>query len=258
MQARKTPSSNSTYRLAGGTEDNDLPTRVGVVGDEHVEVPLNDPGLGMPYVASVWEPDQDERAALATGLANIELVILGEQPPVIVRTTREQPTGSPLRIDTSPRVWTELPLALAVDVAEALRTARNEDVRMMADVEAVDRLIVDLDGYASRHLDELKAQAEEDVERERWVLDLTELDDGVTTSIIGASLAAYRARHAREPDAVRVTDAGGQAIDRDVYTGGSSTRTPRVERVAGVLLLRGDEQIPEPDPAPDEQEPRDE
>lgn len=77
MRARRTPSSNRVFQLAGGTEDNDLWARVDSAG-------------GVVTVSSVWELTDDERAAVAAG-ANIELTVWGPgTPPVSMRTTDER------------------------------------------------------------------------------------------------------------------------------------------------------------------------
>ena len=72
MKPRRTPSSNKVFRLVGGTEDNDLWVRQDEQG-----------------IASVWELDDDERAAVALG-ANIELMVFGAgTPPVSLAVTTE-------------------------------------------------------------------------------------------------------------------------------------------------------------------------
>lgn len=70
MKPRRTHMSNFVYRLAGGTEDNDLWS--------HID---QDAGT----VSSVWELDEHERAAIAAG-ANIQLTVWGGQPPVALQT----------------------------------------------------------------------------------------------------------------------------------------------------------------------------
>jgi hypothetical protein len=75
MRARRTVESNQVFRLPGGTEDNDLWVRRAL-----------DSG-GRPVICSVWELDEDERAAIAAG-ANVELVVWGDgTPPVAMHTT---------------------------------------------------------------------------------------------------------------------------------------------------------------------------
>lgn len=75
MKPRRTVESNRVYRLAGGTEDNDLWVTV----TEDVD--------GVACVASAWEPSPEERQAIADG-ANVGLVIWGlAHPPVAIITT---------------------------------------------------------------------------------------------------------------------------------------------------------------------------
>lgn len=76
MRPRRTPTSNKVFRLAGGTEDNDLWVRAGIEDGE-------------PTISSTWEPNEEERTALAAG-ASIELTVWGiGHPPVALRTTTE-------------------------------------------------------------------------------------------------------------------------------------------------------------------------
>ncbi len=77
MRPRRTPSSTGVYRLAGGTEDNDLWVRQDAASD------------GSPVIASVWELTDAERAAVAAG-ANIQLEVWGlAHPPVAMQVTDE-------------------------------------------------------------------------------------------------------------------------------------------------------------------------
>lgn len=72
MQPRKTPTSNHVFELPGGNEDNYL----------YVEAQLDE--LGNPLVVSVWEPTDEERAALAAG-GTVELCVWGTgTPPVLI------------------------------------------------------------------------------------------------------------------------------------------------------------------------------
>ena len=74
MKPRRFKGANTVFRLVGGTEDNDL----------WVE---RAPEGGEPTITSVWEPTDEDRAAIAAG-ANIELTVRGEgTPPVGMRTT---------------------------------------------------------------------------------------------------------------------------------------------------------------------------
>ena len=57
------------FRLPGGNEDNDLWVQLIVVD-------------GLPVIRSVWELDDDERAAIAAG-AHIRLHVWGEGTPPV-------------------------------------------------------------------------------------------------------------------------------------------------------------------------------
>lgn len=76
---KKTPWSNSVFKLEGGTEDNDLWTQRALDADMN------------PIIASVFVPTDEQREAIANG-RNIELVIWGdEQPPVALLVTPKAP-----------------------------------------------------------------------------------------------------------------------------------------------------------------------
>jgi hypothetical protein len=73
MRPRRTVISTRVFRLAGGTEDNDL------------WVTDYGPDEGGPVIGSTWELSDTERAAIASG-ANVELLVWGSaQPPVALR-----------------------------------------------------------------------------------------------------------------------------------------------------------------------------
>jgi hypothetical protein len=75
VRPRRVPTATSVFRLAGGTEDNDLWVRKGSTD-------------GQPWIESVWELDGDERAAIAAG-ATIELRTFGTgTPPVSLAVGR--------------------------------------------------------------------------------------------------------------------------------------------------------------------------
>lgn len=76
MKARRTIFSNAVYRLLGGTEDNDLWVR-------RTEHAID----GAPVIESVWEPTDEERAAIADG-SNLYLLVWGDgHPPVAIGVT---------------------------------------------------------------------------------------------------------------------------------------------------------------------------
>lgn len=77
MRPRRTPYSNQVFRLAGGTEDNDL----------WVERTTS---AGEPIIRSVWELDADERRKVAEG-HNIYLIVWGNgTPPVALGVTDDE------------------------------------------------------------------------------------------------------------------------------------------------------------------------
>lgn len=117
MRPRRTPASNTALELAGGTEDNTLHARVGIA---YPGLADDDPGHDQPFISCVFEPDQAERAAIASG-ANVELVIFGQQmPPVSLATTREQPLSRPQRTIDGPAIWAELPAELVEHLCAVL------------------------------------------------------------------------------------------------------------------------------------------
>jgi hypothetical protein len=69
MRPRRTPTSTTVFRLAGGTEDNDLWVRQGDTD-------------GDPWIESVWELDEDEIVAIAAG-GTIELRVFGRGTPPV-------------------------------------------------------------------------------------------------------------------------------------------------------------------------------
>lgn len=78
MKPRRTVESTGVLRLPGGNEDHDLWYQSCVTP------------LGTHVFETVWEPTDEERAAIAGG-ANVELNVWGAQhPPVAVRTTLVQ------------------------------------------------------------------------------------------------------------------------------------------------------------------------
>lgn len=80
MRPRRTPASNQVFRLLGGTEDNDL----------WVQRVVQD---GQPIIRSVWELDDDERAAIAKG-AHIRLHVFGDGTPPVALDVVSTPLGA--------------------------------------------------------------------------------------------------------------------------------------------------------------------
>lgn len=73
MQPVHVAEANVVFKLPGGSSENDLP--VEAARDEQ----------GEHVLISTWEPDDDERAAIAAG-ANLQVLIWGTQhPPVALR-----------------------------------------------------------------------------------------------------------------------------------------------------------------------------
>jgi hypothetical protein len=74
MNVQRTATTNKTFKLPGGTEENDLPV---TVGEED----------GHPTISSFWLPTDEERAKLAAG-AYVELTVWGQgTPPVALRVS---------------------------------------------------------------------------------------------------------------------------------------------------------------------------
>lgn len=84
MKPVKTPETNITLTLPGGTTDNDLPAQRGMLYDPDAGDSTEDAVMG--YV-STWMPSEEEASRLDAGGA-IELTIWGAQhPPVKVAVT---------------------------------------------------------------------------------------------------------------------------------------------------------------------------
>lgn len=123
MRPARTAKTNRTIGLEGGDARHDLPCQVGSHAGIEGLVDRGDPGYHQPFIASTWEPDPLERAAIATG-ANLEVVIWGTRlPPLALGITREPLTGEPLRASTGegPRLWFEVGEELARDLAAMLQ-----------------------------------------------------------------------------------------------------------------------------------------
>lgn len=85
LNPRRFHSANKVWRLAGGTEDNDLWALNHEVNDQVMGV--------MPAVTSVFVPTDEQRQQITDG-ANIALTVIGGQPPVMMRLT-DEPLGKP-------------------------------------------------------------------------------------------------------------------------------------------------------------------
>lgn len=155
MRPRRTASTDQLIRLPGGTEDNDLHARRDPAG-----------------WATVWEPSQAERAAIATG-ANVELLVSSPQhPPVSVIMTREQPLSRPQRTFTGPVLWFEVNHALARSLY-ALLSRPGSIPDPAEDPQENARLIECADFLRSglAELDRLAAQMAENDRRDRAILE---------------------------------------------------------------------------------------
>jgi hypothetical protein len=82
MKSRRFPAANRVYELTGGNEDNWLYV-------EESELPVEHLG-NRPTCRSLWVPSKADRELIADG-ANISLLIVGGQPPVMLQVTDEQP-----------------------------------------------------------------------------------------------------------------------------------------------------------------------
>lgn len=82
MKPRRTHVADGVLRLPGGTEDNDL-------WFQHCQ-----DATGNHIYSSVWEPTDEERAAIANG-ANVELLVWGTRHPPVAVATSEVPLGKP-------------------------------------------------------------------------------------------------------------------------------------------------------------------
>lgn len=109
MRARRTHSTNGTVAYPGDPS-RDLPVRYANVDDR-------------PAMFSVWALKPEERAAIATGKANIELGVWGNvHPPVSLGITRERvlPIRPDERIPDGKTLFIELDRDRVVDVVELL------------------------------------------------------------------------------------------------------------------------------------------
>lgn len=78
MKQVKTKQTKKCFTLPGGTEKNDLWVEVKADEDKN------------PVLCSVWEPTQEERAAILDG-ANVELMVWGSgTPPVAIGITADE------------------------------------------------------------------------------------------------------------------------------------------------------------------------
>jgi hypothetical protein len=118
VKPRRTPSSNTVFRLPGGTEDDDLWTCV-----THDAL---DPS--QTVICSVWELSDEERQAIADG-ANVELAMYsGVQPPMVLQTTTE-PLGRHHKVSLAEK------LAVVLQDEHALRSVYRGYLKTMAAAE---------------------------------------------------------------------------------------------------------------------------
>jgi len=80
VRARRTHFTTRVFRLPGGTEDNDLWVYDLVSDDGH------------HVIASVWEPTEAERKAIAAG-ENVRLLVWGDGIPPLAVDTTDEPLG---------------------------------------------------------------------------------------------------------------------------------------------------------------------
>lgn len=155
MRPRRTPSSNDVIHLPGGNEDNALHVRMGLARDYLAE---DDPSITGPAIAAVFEPDEAERAAIATG-ANVQLVIFGTRvPPLSLAVTREQPLSRPQRATDGPAVFAELPQDLVEDLEAVLFHALATSSHVAIGPEEAHLLELELGGDRRHRLAGLSAE----------------------------------------------------------------------------------------------------
>jgi hypothetical protein len=80
MKPRRTVLSDTVFRLAGGTEDNDLWLFCDTDAD------------GAPLLRSCWVPTDEERRAIADG-GNVELIVWGAGHPPVAMGVVHYPLG---------------------------------------------------------------------------------------------------------------------------------------------------------------------
>lgn len=87
MKPRRTPDSNTVFRLGQENEDHDLWAQRGTGAPELEE---SDPMAAAPFVRTVWELSPEERDAITAG-GNVALVILGTgQPPCYLAVATDE------------------------------------------------------------------------------------------------------------------------------------------------------------------------
>lgn len=142
MKPRRSQATNHTIRLAGGTPANDLPVRVDVIDVDDMR-----PGQPLTRIRSVWALDPTERAAIATGRANVELTVHGNMhPPVSLGITRDQTLpvnpDEPAPPDADAvTMWLELGAELASDLLTVLDELDENAVRTPHDRRRLAALI---------------------------------------------------------------------------------------------------------------------
>lgn len=83
MKPRRFPTATNVFRLVGGNEDNDLWVQRGFLDED-----------SRPFIRSVWELTEVERALVAKG-AKVSLVVEGIGHPPVRMYVTEEPLGRP-------------------------------------------------------------------------------------------------------------------------------------------------------------------
>lgn len=166
MRVIRTARTNGELELEGAGPEHNLPVYHGPSAGAARIVEAGDPCYHKPFVASVWEPDPAERAALATG-RNIELVILSRQvPAVALGVTDEAPADAPPQRSLDvPSMWFEIDVALGGELASVIRSLERralEDFRR-AEPPAGFRPMRDEDHATLRRLTDLAALLEDNI-----------------------------------------------------------------------------------------------
>jgi hypothetical protein len=107
---------------------------LGYPGDSSRDLPVHlDEVDGMAVRTSVWELEPEERAAVATGKANIAVSIWGPMhPPISVAITRDRilPINPDERLPTGLTLWLELPRDLVINLIDELAPAAEDLARI--------------------------------------------------------------------------------------------------------------------------------
>lgn len=148
MKPRRTPQSNTVYRLKGGNEDNDLWTEVGMgPGDQ-------------PVTISEWEFSPAEREAIAVG-GRVQLVIHSHiLPPVSMLAVLRGTSGDLYVIEPGDRAsgaavllpaqaerlrrWLRISHGLVLEQVEGMEAMKDANPELLAEAKLAVAEIADL------------------------------------------------------------------------------------------------------------------